>query len=108
MVKITVILFLAALSVSSAALQVVDSTSSVDSVSDTLSATPVVADSLDRSVLLQPGGRPPEPQAPPRTSTRKIALTKRHFNYKQQVILAVGMMALIALIMNTTQLMNPK
>ena len=80
----------------------------VDS-SDSLPAATTAPDTLDRSVLVQKNAPAPQPpQAPPRASTRKIRLTKRHFNYKQQVILAVGMMAFIALMMTTAQSWNPK
>lgn len=81
---------------------------SVDSVPGTLSATPANADSLDRSVLTQSGGGLTQPQAFPRASTRKIPLIKRQFNYKQQVILALGMMAFVAIFMTTSQTWNPK
>jgi len=41
-------------------------------------------------------------------SARKITLTKRKYNYKQQIILAVGMMVFVALMMTTAQNWNPK
>jgi hypothetical protein len=43
-----------------------------------------------------------------RASTRKIKLVKREYNHRQQIILAVGMMAFIAIMMTTAQSMNPK
>jgi hypothetical protein len=45
---------------------------------------------------------------PERTSMRKIKLIKREYNYRQQVVLAVGMMAFIAIMMSTAQSWNPK
>ena len=41
-------------------------------------------------------------------SVEKIKLRKRHFNYRQQVGLAVGMMAFIVVMMTTAQSLNPK
>ena len=39
---------------------------------------------------------------------RKIKLRKREYNYRQQIGLAVGMMAFIAIMMTTAQTLNPK
>ena len=64
--------------------------------------------SLDRSAPAPKKATPLQPPPPARTSTRKIPLTKRQFNYRQQVILAVGMMAFVALMMTTAQSWNPK
>ena len=41
------------------------------------------------------------------SSVKKIKLRKRKYNYRQQVILAVGMMAFIAIMMTTAQSLNP-
>ena len=41
-------------------------------------------------------------------SARKIKLIKREYNYRQQVLLAIGMMAFIAIMMTTAQSYNPK
>jgi hypothetical protein len=50
----------------------------------------------------------PEPVAPPRESARKIKLVKREYDHRQQVVLAVGMMAFILIMMTTAQSWNPK
>lgn len=42
------------------------------------------------------------------TTVRKIKLVKRKYNYRQQIGLAVGMMAFIAIVMTTAQTLNPK
>ena len=42
------------------------------------------------------------------TTVKKIKLRKRDYNYKQQIRLAVGMMAFIAITMMTAQNLNPK
>ena len=42
------------------------------------------------------------------SSVKKIKLRKRQYNYKQQIRLAVGMMAFIAVMMMTAQNFNPK
>jgi hypothetical protein len=39
---------------------------------------------------------------------RKIKLRKREYNYRQQIGLALGMMAFIAIMMTTAQTLNPK
>ncbi len=41
-------------------------------------------------------------------AVRKIKLRKREYNYRQQIGLAVGMMAFIAIMMTTAQTLNPK
>ncbi|MBD3345538.1 MAG: hypothetical protein GF401_10790 [Chitinivibrionales bacterium] len=40
--------------------------------------------------------------------TKKLKIVKREFNFKEQVGLAVGMMAFILAVMTTSQAWNPK
>jgi hypothetical protein len=42
------------------------------------------------------------------SNVRKIKLVKRNYNYRQQIWLAIGMMAFVALMMTTAQTLNPK
>jgi hypothetical protein len=48
------------------------------------------------------------PEASQSESVKKIPLTRRSYDYRRQVILAVGMMAFIAIVMTTSQSLNPK
>lgn len=51
---------------------------------------------------------PDKPATASATSVKKIKLRKRDYNYRQQVLLAIGMMAFIAIMMTTAQSLNPK
>ena len=42
------------------------------------------------------------------SSVKKIKLRKKSYNYRQQITLAIGMMAFIAVIMFTDQSLNPE
>jgi hypothetical protein len=72
--------------------------------SDTLPGSPATADSTVQSVTTKTTVTQSQTEASKKSSIRKIHLTKREYNYKQQVILALSMMAFIAIIMTTAQL----
>lgn len=44
---------------------------------------------------------------PQAAAPRKLKIVKRHFKYKEQIGLAVGMMAFILVVMTTAQAWNP-
>jgi hypothetical protein len=74
---------------------------------DSLHKERVPADSGKNSV--ENTAQPPDNKnVIPSSSVKKIKLRKREYNYKQQVRLAVGMMAFIAFVMFTAQNLNPK
>lgn len=68
----------------------------------TVSATPV--DTIDQQTVEVTENK----DIAATSSVKKIKLRKRKFNYRQQVVLAVGMMAFIAIMMTTAQSLNPK
>ncbi len=79
---------------------------STDTVSDSISEKNADLDTVGRSF-------PVEKESVTAQSSRKatpssVPLIKRSFNYKQQVILALGMMAFVAIIMTTSQNWNPR
>ncbi|MBN1307405.1 MAG: hypothetical protein JXA18_05775 [Chitinispirillaceae bacterium] len=129
--KKAILLFLAALYVSGAGMEsseaVNASTALGEGENDSIAATanidtamtPAIRDSFpsagpaaggnpDRSAVTEKGAVQSETETSKRSSARKISLIKRQYNYRQQIILAIGMMAFVAIIMTSAQSWNPK
>ena len=127
-----VIFFLAALSVSGAGKEIIatigdtipsrvgsnDSTTATATVDTTVipaairdsfpANSPVAGGKSDRTDITKKTAAQSETDASKRSPTRKISLIKRQYNYRQQIILAMGMMVFVALIMTSAQSWNPK
>jgi hypothetical protein len=86
----------------------VDTTIAPAASSDSLPGTHAASDSSVQPVAAKTTVTQSQTEASKKSSIRKIHLTKREYNYKQQVILALSMMAFIAVIMTSAQSWNPK
>lgn len=70
---------------------------------DTLATTDTSATPPDTAVFSR---RPAQPTAP-KEETQKIKIIKRDFRFREQIGIAVGMMAFVAFMMITSQSWNP-
>ncbi|MBN1576954.1 MAG: hypothetical protein JW913_10405 [Chitinispirillaceae bacterium] len=77
-------------------------------VNDSFPGSPATEKSPDRPAVSEKTTVQSETEASTKSSIRKIPLTKRRYNYRQQIVLAIGMMAFIAIIMTSAQTWNPK
>ncbi len=86
----------------------IDTTFAPAASSDSLPGSQAAVDNTIQSVTAKTTVTQSQTEASKKSSIRKIHLTKREYNYKQQVILALSMMAFVAVIMTSAQSWNPK
>jgi hypothetical protein len=64
-------------------------------------------DSLHDSSSIANAPVSPQPDAPAKQKPRKIKILKRKFDVREQVGIALGMMAFVLIMMTTSQAWNP-